>query len=144
MRSIDEFVKTAPGDAGLRQVLPGRLPASARHRHLLQGVFERLAVEGLDPLTARAVVNLGGVKAHFNIGFSPCLTRARAGDKQFWATWLQRPLNDREICSLMGVDISSVAGAVSERQLRQLAGNAIPVPLMKHVMLSAYRAWGLF
>ena len=43
----------------------------------------------------------------------------------------------------MGVSIDSVAGLVTEPPLRQLAGNAIPVPLMKPVMLSMFRAWGL-
>ncbi|CAE7412926.1 ngoBVM [Symbiodinium sp. CCMP2592] len=107
MRSIDEFVMKAQEDTGLGQVLPGRLPASERHRHLLLDVIERLAAAGLDPLTARAVINLGGTKAHFNIGYigyCPCLRSARAGDKQFWAAWLQRPLTDKEICSLMGTD----------------------------------------
>ena len=52
-------------------------------------------------------------------------------------------LSDQELCSLMGVSIDSVAGVVTERPLRQLAGNAIPVPLMKPVMLSMFRAWGL-
>ncbi|CAE7222280.1 nlaXM [Symbiodinium necroappetens] len=123
---------------------PGRLPSSATCRRNVMAVYEKILEEGRDPLEQELVINMHGSEPHWNEGYSPCLTQARAAAGGFWLSWLQRQMTSAEVCRLQGVDMCRIpAGLATERQIRQLAGNSIPIPLLARVLQAALEAAGL-
>ena len=64
----------------------------------------------------------------------PCLTRTRAGNGGYWITRVNGFLTTREMLRLQGlpeclIKIAETAG-ISERQLRQMIGNAMSVNVL--------------
>ena len=123
---------------------PGRLPSTTTARRNVLAVFETILQQGRDPLEEELVLDVDGSQPHFNEHYSPCLTRSRAASGGMWLSWLQRKMSTAEICRLQGVNPDRLpADLISERQMRQLAGNSIPVPLLARVMTAALQAAGL-
>ena len=113
-----------------------RLPAAAGARSRLIVALGGMLSQGLRPLSDKCVVNIHGTTAHWNHGYSPCLTRSRCGSSGHWLTWMQRFMSLTEMLSLQGFkrDWFPEHLPVSERQMSLLCGNAIPVPLLGRVM----------
>ena len=126
------------------QDFPGQLPSNATCRRNVLSVYEKILEQGRDPLEQELVINMHGSEPHWNEGYSPCLTQARAAAGGFWLSWLQRQMTSAEVCRLQGVDMCRIpAGLATERQIRQLAGNSIPIPLLARVLQAALEAAGL-
>lgn len=68
-------------------------------------------------------------------GKSPCLTRSRAKNSGHWLLKFNRYMTHDEILNLMGVSSRDFASqAVSPANLRAMAGNAVPIPLVMRVL----------
>ena len=98
-----------------------------------------MAKKGIDPTRAHCVVNVSGSSMHYNVGYSPCLTRSRASGGGHYLSWLDRKMTLAEVCRLQGVYLTpQLVASASQRQLMQIAGNAICVdvlaPLMRNLM----------
>ncbi|CAE7231760.1 bsp6IM [Symbiodinium sp. CCMP2592] len=139
---LSDFIDDDAG-AGLLP-FPGRMPGTATAKRNTRDIFEKVLLGGRDPLEVQLVMNVDGSQAHYNENYCPCLTRSRAAAGGFWLSWRQRRTSTAEICRLQGVDYDMLPeGVITQRQLRQIAGNAIPVPLLARVMQAALEAAGL-
>ena len=86
-------------------------------------------------------LNVGGTSPHYNLDYSPCLTRSRCGSKGYWLSWLKRKMKVKEMWSLQGLPKRFFReGILMDNQLGQIVGNAIPVPLLAKVMSSLFEA----
>ncbi|CAK9104327.1 unnamed protein product [Durusdinium trenchii] len=117
---------------------PGRLPSGNTAKTNLLTVLNRLQSEGRDPLRNPFVVDIDGSDPHFNEGCSPCLTYTRAGSRGPWLTWKQRKMSTSEILRMMDLSPESVkVSRVTPRQVRLMAGNAIPIKMLSMVLQQA-------
>ena len=92
------------------------------------------------------VIDVSGTKPHFMWGVSPCLTVARAGSSGHWLSWLARKMTTAECLKLQGISINRVGAFhlhLSEREMRQAAGNSVPVPMLARVMDMVLKASGM-
>ena len=83
------------------------------------------------------VCDISGSTAHVMHERSPCLTVTRAASSGHWLSWLGRKMTTSEILALQGVRMQRVGDYsqhVTERQLRQIAGNAVPIPMLARVI----------
>lgn len=150
MQDIGEFIGIG-GDPRCNDpppslVWPGRLPKGSTERSNVRYVLEKLRSEGIDPLKSRYVVDIGGTRDRvvYMEGVSPCLTRSRASSGGHWLTWMQRKMMPSEVLALQGVPTGRIPpGILSDRQLGAVAGNAVPVPLLRRVVKALLCAAGL-
>ena len=81
------------------------------------------------------------------IGMVPCLTRTRAGSGGYWITGVNRVLTTREMLRLLGLPDQFIkhasAANVTDRQLRQMIGNAMSVNVLVAIMSRLLTAAGL-
>ena len=72
------------------------------------------------------------------LGKVPCLTRTRAGSGGYYITCAKGLLTTVEMLRLQGLPESFIAIAqkadVSDRQLRQMIGNAMSVPVLRDLL----------
>jgi DNA (cytosine-5)-methyltransferase 1 len=81
------------------------------------------------------------------VGLIPCLTRTRAGSGGYWITGIDRLLTTREMLRLQGLpdhftELAERAN-VSDRQLRQMIGNAMSVNVLVTILSRLLPAVGL-
>lgn len=81
------------------------------------------------------------------IGLVPCLTRTRAGSGGYWIAGVNRLLTTREMLRLQGLPDQFIEHAstarVTDRQLRQMIGNAMSVNVLVTIMSRLLPAVGL-
>lgn len=110
---------------------------NATEKKNLKETLERLKKDGHDPDKEHFIIDVSGSKPHHMLGVSPCLTRTRSGTNGHWMSWLGRKMTTHEVLALQGVATDRVGNyweVMSTRQLRQVAGNAVPIPLMAEVL----------
>ena len=77
----------------------------------------------------------------------PCLTRSRAGAGGYWITTVRGLLTTTEMLRLQGLPCELVEAArtarVSDRQLRQMVGNAMSVNVLVTILHRLLPALGL-
>lgn len=144
LRDIGEFIGDDNNPPSL--VWPGRLPKGTTERDNARFILDKLKSAGIDALRSRYVADISGSRDRvcYMEGVSPCLTRTRASSGGHWLTWKQRKMTAAEILALQGVSLERIPpGVLSERQLCAIAGNAVPVPLLRRVMQALFSAAGL-
>ncbi|CAE7707229.1 unnamed protein product [Symbiodinium sp. CCMP2592] len=122
-------------------------PRQKGARHQLKAAIENIVMEhGDDPLQSHYFIDVSCAmsrKPKVCKDLCPTLTRARAGLGGFWLSWKNRMMNTNEITRFMGVLPEEIPmNVVSERHLRLLAGNAIPVPMLGRILRAMLRATG--
>lgn len=122
-------------------------PRQKGARHQLKAAIENIVMErGDDPLHSHYFIDVSCAmsrKPKVCKDLCPCLTRARAAVGGFWLSWKNRMMNTNEIIRFMGVLPEEIPrNVVSERHLRLLAGNAIPVPMLGRILRAMLRATG--
>lgn len=145
MRNIDEFIDDNV-DRPPSLLWPGRLPKSPTERNNVRFILDKLKADGIDALRSQYIADIGGSRTRLSYmeGVSPCLTRSRAASGGHWLTWKQRKMTISEILALQGVSLGRIPqGVLSDRQLGGIAGNAVPVPLLRRVMKALFTAAGL-
>lgn len=106
--------------------------------------YKRIKKDGGNPLQDCYVINIGGSAPHYNLDYSPCLTRSRCGGRGYFLSWLSRKITVKETWALQGFPTASYPeGILSDSQLGGIIGNAIPAPLLAAVMRNLFRACGL-
>ena len=72
--------------------------------------------------------------SHFSLRkeISPTLTFSRG--KGFWITSHRRRMHAHEALKLQGIPCDEIQAGISDNELRQLAGNAMTVPILVHIM----------
>ena len=130
------------------QPFPGRLPpeSSGTKRRNVLAALTKLTEEGHDALSIPAVVDHGSTGLNFAIGYSPCITKARATTHGHWVTCLQKEMSINDMVRLQGVPEWRVRGwksHIREGHFLGIIGNAIPVPLLERILMRALYAAGL-
>ena len=134
-----------PDKSGIERQQPR--PGSTAEKHLLQ-LQRQLAKQGSDAhcLTPYAL-DIFGIRARAVAGRVPCLTRTQARTGAFWITTAGGLLTTQEMLRLQSlpdhlVDTAAAAG-VSDRQLRQMIGNAMSVNVLVLILSKLLIAMGL-
>lgn len=134
---------------------PRRLPPKSQTiaRKHVQRLLAALRKEGLDPTTARLIVDCDGTKCHSMCGVSPCLTRTRCCNGGHWVLSRGRRLTTQEQERLFGLHVQPPSGghsvavqrppAVGVRAWGAIIGNSIPVPMLARILCKALPAAGL-
>ena len=137
MRPVQNYLSPHHGgDADL-----AALNASER-RELLK-VLQRLHQEGLNPAEEHYICDVSGSSGHAMLGKCPTLTKTRCGSGGFWITSRGRKTTTEEILRFQGMQVHTFPkGIVSDRQLRQAAGNSIPIPLLARVLQAVLQSTG--
>ena len=143
---INDFIQPDVDD-GLRDMV--RWPQQKTLKRNLTKSIEKVIMDwGENPLQSHFVANIGcGPSRQPSVmkGICPCLTVARAGSYGYWLTWKNRFLRTDKIVMLMGVNPADLPPAVvSDRTLRQVAGNAMVVPVLSRLIRSMLRAVDLW
>ena len=104
--------------------------------------------EKLDPRDVHAVVDAGSGRLNkekpYMLSMCPTITRSRASAGDYWATWLNRKLNNDDMLRLQGVLPGEVDfGTLSRRQVGALIGNAMTLPVLQAILLEGLRVVGL-
>lgn len=110
---------------------------NASERKILKECVQKIKQRGHVAESDHYVCDISGSSAHVMHERSPCLTVTRAGSNGHWLSWLGRKMTTSEILSLQGVRMQRVGDYsqhVTERQLRQIAGNAVPIPMLAKVI----------
>ena len=114
------------------------------NRTELRNLFEsykKIKDRGGRPSKDHYILNVGGTSPHYNLDYSPCLTRSRCGSQGYWLSWLKRKMKVKEMWALQGLPKRSFPkGVLMDNQLGQIIGNAIPVTLLAKVMSSLFEA----
>ena len=139
---IDNFIQPDVDD-GLHDMV--RWPQQKTLKRNLAKSIEKVIMDwGENPLQSQFVADIGcGPSRQPTVmkGICPCLTVARAGSYGYWLTWKNRFLRTDEIVMLMGVNPADLPPAVvSDRTLRQVAGNAMVVPVLSRLIRSMLHA----
>ena len=135
MKDLSEFIDGGAAPFGFD--FPGRMPSStgAKTNERLEDALMKLQEKGLDPLRNQYVIDIDSSNTHSSLGYSPCLTRTRAGNGGHWLSWKQRRMNLNEILRLQGVQPELVPrGIITDRQIAMVAGNAVPIPMLSRVI----------
>lgn len=61
--------------------------------------YKKIKRDGASPTKDCYVLNIGGTTAHYNLNYSPCLTRSRCGSRGYWLSWLSRKMTVSEKCA---------------------------------------------
>lgn len=142
MQSLDTVITDCHVRA--KMPFPGRMPNAAGEKVNLFKTLYKLKDGNFNPLENHYIIDVSGSVPHFNRDYSPCLTRTRCGTGGFWLSWKQRKMLLEEMTALQGVSLSQLPrGVVTDRQLALLAGNAVPVPLLREVMKNLFQAAGI-
>lgn len=83
----------------------------------------------------------------FRRGEAPCLTASHAGERAYWATWLGKRLDIKQLMKLQGYDNHPKGKPykvnISDRRMGHILGNAMSVNVLERVLVRALHAAGL-
>ena len=118
-------------DMGSTEDKPAPWTSSGQSLKRLQS---ELKAAGVDPNKQCWVLDIDASKSFGSMQceLSPTLTRTRASG--FWLTSKRRRMTASEQFKLQGFPIASIVPVESRRQMGQLAGNAMCVPVVTHLL----------
>ena len=100
-------------------------------------ITAKILNKGHDPKKHHYVCDISGTVPHMMLEVSPCLTETRAASCGHWLSWLERKMSTSECLALQGVSMTRMGDYsqfLSDRQLRRMAGNSVPVPMLARVL----------
>ncbi len=116
------------GGKGVKFQLPRKGTRAAKRLKDLVAKIKKQ--QGVSPDTQSYVLDIFGRHPHFLFNKVPCITRTRGGQGGYYLTCQQRLLTVEEMLNLQGLPVKCAAVArecgVTDRQMGQMAGNAIP------------------
>ena len=119
----------------------GSLPPASQTvaRANLRKVVEEFAARGQDVSSMDVVVDIDASRdfCHYMENISPCLIRSRPYG--FWVTSWGRRFTLKELWRLQGFDPSKIVATGSPRQMGQMIGNAMSVPVLVDILDVALR-----
>jgi len=104
-----------------------------------------LAESGLKPHLTDMVVDLGsGQGLNMMHDICPTITRTRGQNRSYYLTSIKRRLSAFELCRLQGVEPHTCSWhGIPHSAIGSLAGNAMTVPVLAHVIRAALLTTGL-
>ncbi len=113
-----------------------------------QLLLKKVRANGGVPETMPYALDIfSGRTAHFMLDRVPCLTRSRTGCGGFYISCLRRCLTVEEMLNLQGLPVSYVERAhalgITDRQLAQMVGNAIPTNVLQVLLCRIITKLGL-
>ena len=143
--NVADFLDPADSKGGdvSRKLPPHSQTTSRAH---VKEAYKKVKAQGLQPSQTPMSINAGGSSMHMMYNCCPCVTRARAGSGGFWVSTRGRYTSVQELQRFMGIGVAVPKGwvettihkpsDVSDRQWRQLVGNAIPINLLQRVLVA--------
>ena len=126
---------------------PKWIPASQGYLAKLVGLIEKIVQDGGNPKKINYCVDISASE-NFNKNKNymeercPTLTRARAAVGGYYMTAWQRLMTTREVVKLQGFPSDAKRCNATERQFRQMLGNAMTVTVVARVMEMLLKAGG--
>jgi site-specific DNA-cytosine methylase len=120
-------------------------PSQKTAKKNLAEALRRIKKDRFDPNKVDVVVDLAdGRGCHMTWDICPTITRTRAGSLDYWCTSLRRRLSVDELLRLQGIRAGFLDFAgIPLRQVGMMAGNAMTVPVLAHVLRVGVLAAGL-
>jgi site-specific DNA-cytosine methylase len=140
--------KTTPSlskflDKGVSAV--GRSLSATNHRNIDVAVAKAKAA-GLDPTSVDIIVDIGCSASRTNMmhDLCPAITKSRAAGRDFWLMSAGRRLTVGELLRLQGFTAADLnLEGVSERQVGEMVGNAMSVPVLSAVLREGLSVCGM-
>ena len=134
MKQLNDILLPDSGDA---ENLPSGMSSLRRYAHMLEFIKKDGGTK-TDPWVGDVQ---SGRESRPSLGVVPCLTRSRCGTGGHWLFHKNRMLHLREIEILQGIPANRVkwAGLCSERNYKQMIGNAFTVSVATRVCLALLR-----
>ncbi len=120
--------------------MPEWIPTAPGYQSRLINFWEQIKEEtGLDPSTNMFLMDIGSSEAFGSYMHERCptLTRSRAGGNGFYMSQWKRMLSTSDMCRLQGFPVSMRRPGCTDRQFRQMLGNAMSVPVLARVFRAA-------
>ena len=141
---IDSILESLPSDKA------GRLPhrSHVRANSLAKSGCYKAMKEKVDPLKVPVLVDIDcSLKfACIGINIARTLTRGRGGSGGPWISTKGRRTTINELMQIQGFQPDSIKwknAKVTERQMGQMLGNAMTLPVIGHILAKALNASGL-
>ncbi len=124
-------------------------PSPGTRAHLQRELLlQQVKAKGGVPETMPYAMDIfSGRNAHCMLDRVPCLTRSRAGSGGYYISCLRRCLTVEEMLNLQGLPVAYVERArplgITDRQLAQMVGNAIPTTVLQVLLCRIITTLGL-
>lgn len=119
---------------------------SATNQRNIDFAVAKAKASGLDPHSVDIVVDIGCSASRANMMYDlcPAITRSRAASCDFWLTSAGRRLTVDELLRLQGFSAQDInLDGLSERQVGELVGNAMSVPVLSAVLQEGLSVCGM-
>jgi len=119
---------------------------SATNRRNINEAVVKAKTAGLDPCSVDIVVDIGCSASRTNMmhDICPAITKSRAAGRDFWLMSASRRLTIDELLRLQGFSPGDLnLEGVSERQVGEMVGNAMSVPVLSAVLQEGLSVCGL-
>ena len=127
---------------------PGRMPKTKTARANMTAGCRKAWDSGINPLTVPCAIDVDASKKFFTMGINEAktVTRSRGLAGGPWITTRGRRTTPTELLKLQGFKETEVPwqkADVTASQLGAMLGNAVPVPVMGHVLSAAMLSAGI-
>ena len=96
---------------------------------------------GTDPRALPIIIDAGGSRPAFAVGYSPCVTASRAKSRWFFSLQHGRPLTLSELARLQGIPASGIKlQGVTPPTFGHAIGNSFTVPVVRSILVNAIAA----
>jgi DNA (cytosine-5)-methyltransferase 1 len=119
---------------------------SGTNRRNIDAAVARAKAAGLDPQSVDIIVDIGCSAARANMmhDLCPAITKTRGAALDFWLMSAGRRLTIHELLRLQGFSRQDLnLEGVSERQVGQMVGNAMSVPVLSAVLREGLSVCGM-
>ena len=119
---------------------------SATSEWNIKEALKKVADAGMDPSSVDIVVDIGCSKSRTNMmhNLCPAITKSRAAGQDFWLMSAGRRLTVLELLRMQGFLKTDVnLEGLSERQIGEMVGNAMSVPVLTAVLREGLRVCGM-
>jgi DNA-cytosine methyltransferase len=128
---------------------PGRLPHKGQAKEFLKTACTDAHRNGTDPLTTPVAIDIDCSPAYQTVGINMArtLTRTRGGQGGPWISSRGRRTTPTELLKIQGFtgedEVPWKDAGISAHKLGELLGNAVPVPMIGHVLSEAMYSAGV-
>ena len=132
--------------SAVEQKLAVERKLSATNLRNINTAVKQVKDAGMDPRSVNISVDIGCGVSRFNMmhNLCPAITKTRAASRDFWRMSAARRLTMNELLRLQGLAAQDVdLDGLSERQVGEMVGNAMSVPVLSAVLQEGLSVCGM-
>ena len=127
---------------------PGRLPRGVQAKQFVKKACTDAHSNGVDPLTTPIAIDIDCSPKYQSVGLNVAktLTRTRGGQGGPWLSSRGRRTTPSELLKIQGFtdhELPWEESGISKHKFGELLGNAVPVPMIGHVLAEALYSAGV-